>query len=389
VIVRVLVTSSRLPAAIEEIRKLGRTGHEVLASDTFASSPGSHSKHVKERFVTASPTFDTAKFLDDIEAIVAAHPVDLLMPAFEEVYYLAKHRDRIERHTELFTPSFEVLRELHDKERFLSLASRMGFTVPATRVATSRRELAKITREMPGFFARAAYSRGGVKLFTDTGPLAGGVSLEDCEPTVDNPFLVQPFVEGEDLCTYSIVHHGEVAAHATYVHPLTIEHSGGITFESIDEPRTLEVTRRVVEEMGYHGQLGLDFIRTDDDLVVVECNPRPTAGLAVMPDEMFDRGLRNDTGGRTLVAPAGAKRMLSLAIIRNMVLDMKEMPEDLDALVSSGKDIYADPKDIVPLLYQFIAYSHVIGYRMRAGQVKRSDLMQGYFYDICWNGDEI
>jgi hypothetical protein len=387
--VRVLVTSSRLPAALEEIRKLGRTGHFVLASDTFASSPGNHSKHVKERFVTASPTYDSSRFLDDVEAILEAHSVDLLMPAFEEVYYLAKHRARFERHTELFASSFEVLRELHDKERFLGLARRMGLTVPATRTATSREELAKITQEMPGFFARAAYSRGGVKLFTDTGPLAGGVRLEDCEPTVDNPFLVQPFVEGQDLCTYSIVHHGEVTAHVTYIHPLTIEHSGGITFESIDEPRTLEITRRVVEETGYHGQIGMDFIRTDDGLVVIECNPRPTAGLAVMPDEMFDRGLRNDTDGETLVAPAGEKRMLSLAIIRNMVLDMKEMPEDLEALVSSGKDIYADPRDIVPLMYQFIAYSHVIGYRMRAGQVKRSDLMQGYFHDICWNGDEI
>ncbi len=386
---RVLVTSSRLPAALEEIRKLGRTGHEVLASDTFRSSPGNHSKFVSERFVTAAPTHDPARFLDDVEAIVREHGVDRVMPAFEEIFHLARHRDRIEAHAELFAPSFDVLRRLHDKESFLALSAELGLEVAETRVARSRDELAEITASMPRFFARAAYSRGGVTLFTNAGSLAGSVSLEECEPTPDNPFLVQPFIEGEDLCTYSIVHHGRVTAHVTYVHPLMIEHSGGITFESIVEPGTLEATERIARATNYHGQMGLDFLRTGDGLVLVECNPRPTAGLAVMPDELFDRGLRDDTGGETLVAPAGARRMLSLAIIRNMVLDWSEMPEDLDALVHSGKDIYADPGDVVPLLYQFIAYSHVIGYRLHEHHVKRSDLMQGYFYDICWNGEAL
>jgi hypothetical protein len=31
----------------------------------------------------------------------------------------------------------------------------------------------------------------------------------------------------------------------------------------------------------------------------------------------------------------------------------------------------------------------VIGFRMKTRRVLRTDLMEGYFYDICWNGSEI
>lgn len=388
-VVRALVTSSRLPFALEQIRKLGRCGHTVYASDTFRSSPGNHSRHTARGFITASPTFETARFLDDLEEILCENPVDRLIPAFEEVFYIARHRERFAGLTELFFADFATLRRLHDKVAFLSLAEEIGLRVPPTRVAKSLAELEAATREFPRFFARPAYSRGGVTLFTNTGPLAGAVPIEECEPTETNPFVVQPFVEGLDLCTYSVVQRGHVAAHVTYVHPMTLEHAGGIVFESVVEPETLEATRRIVEATGYHGQISIDFLRTEEGLVVVECNPRPTAGLTVMPDGLFDVAIRDEAGDETLVAPAGERRKLSLAILRNMVTDWREIPQDLEALVSAGRDIYADPRDIVPMMYQLVAYSHILGYRMKTRRVKRGDLMQGYFYDICWNGDEI
>ena len=39
---RLLITSSRMPFALDAIRKLGERGHEVFAADSYAASPGSH-----------------------------------------------------------------------------------------------------------------------------------------------------------------------------------------------------------------------------------------------------------------------------------------------------------------------------------------------------------
>ena len=108
-VARVLITSTRMPFAIDAIRKLGATGHRVFASDTFATAPGNHSRYVEEAFVTPSPTFATEAFVRAIEAIVARCVIDVILPSFEEALYLAAYRDRLEPQTELFTPPLETL----------------------------------------------------------------------------------------------------------------------------------------------------------------------------------------------------------------------------------------------------------------------------------------
>jgi len=387
--VRFLLTSSRLPFALEAIRKLGRSGHTVYASDTFRSAPGSHSKHVAEAFVTAAPAWDPAGFLDDLEAIVSSVAVDLVLPAFEEVFYIVRHRARIEAHARVFAPSFDTLDRLHDKLRFHELASELGLSTLPVLVARDRGELGHAIRQFDRFFARPAYTRGGVTLFTNAGPLAGMSALDEHTPTAANPWLVSPFAEGADVCSYSVAHGGRVTAHATYCHPLTLEHAGGIVFESVVSEETLAVAREIAAATRYDGQLSLDFLRTDRGLYVIECNPRPSAGLMVMPDAMFDAAIRDASPQATLVAPAGTRRKLSLALIRNALVHRREAAENLAALLRRDPDIYADPRDLIPLLWQLVAYSRVLRYRLRHRRVRRTDLMQGYFDDICWDGAAI
>ena len=51
-LVKVLVTSSRMPFALGMVRKLAEAGHEVYAADDYELSPGSHSKYLAGHFVT-------------------------------------------------------------------------------------------------------------------------------------------------------------------------------------------------------------------------------------------------------------------------------------------------------------------------------------------------
>src|SRR5690606_37970317 len=85
---RVLVTSSRMPFAVDEIRKLGEAGHEVFAADTFPYAPGSHSKYVEDGIVTPSPSEEPEAYVDAVERIVASYGIELVIPCFEEVFYL-------------------------------------------------------------------------------------------------------------------------------------------------------------------------------------------------------------------------------------------------------------------------------------------------------------
>ncbi len=388
---RALVTTSRMPVAIDIVRKLGQQGHRVTATDTFSTAPGSHSKYVESAPLTASPRFDTQRFVADVSKIVRDEGIHVVIPAFEEVFYLAKHRAELPGSAQYFFPTFEALLELHDKARFSDLARRLGLAVPSSSIARSRDDLASAIRAFPHYFAKPVFSRGGVDLLTNAGPLAGALRVDECEPTAERPWIVQEFVQGIDVCTCSIVHRGRITGHAAYVHPREIEHAGGIVFESVDEPECLAIARKLAEATNYHGLLSLDFLRTERGMVLIECNPRPTAGLHVMSPEMFETALLDRAEKNVLVAEPGVRRKYSVALVRDMILHVREAREDLRYLFSDAKEVVADPDDLLPALYQVLSYGHVVAYRQRLSshEHKNTELMSAYFADVCWNGEEM
>jgi predicted ATP-grasp superfamily ATP-dependent carboligase len=387
---KVLCTTSRMPFAVDEIRKLGEQGNEVYAADTFRTAPGSHSAEVHERLVVPAPKQETDAFVAAVAEVSAKNGIDLIVPMFEEVFYLARHRDRLPDDTRLFCPPFDVLSKVHDKASFLAFCETIDVPVPKTVVAHSPDELKAAIEEFPKYFARAAYSRGGVELLTNTGPLAGTVLVDDVAPTVDNPWVVQAFVEGTDLCSFSVVHEGRIAAHCTYEHPRTIEHAGGIEFVSVDEPRTLALAQRVTEATGYTGQVSFDWLVHDDGSIsIVECNPRPTDGVTLMDAKVLVDALLTP-GPNPVVVPAGRKSEIKFAMLRDMFREPANLPQDLRELFQAP-DIYHGKHDLRPFLYEVLSYSHVFAFRHHEHPHahKHTDLVAAQFFDVEWDGSPI
>jgi hypothetical protein len=203
-----------------------------------------------------------------------------------------------------------------------------------------------------------------------------------------NPWLVQEFVIGEDLCSMSIAHHGKLAAHCTYRHPLTIEHAGGIVFESIDCPEALEISRTYIEALDLHGQISFDTMQTAAGLTMIECNPRPTAAVFLMePGELSKAIFEPDFDAPTIV-PAGRREQIGIAILRDMFREPKNVPSDLRRLLDGTEDVYSQKGDRLPGLYQILSFTHILAYRHRLQTRKHSHsaLMEAQFYDIAWDG---
>lgn len=387
----VLVSSSRMPFAVQEIRKLGETGHEVYAADTFATAPGNHSRHVKKRLLTPAPADDPITYVDAVAVSVEAHGISRLLPTFEEGFYLARYRDRLPDDVDLFAAPFATLALLHDKIAFTQLCGELGIRVAPWAVASSRSELDAATRQFAdGFFARPAFSRGGLDLFTNRGPLAGAMRLADCSPTPGNPWVIQPFLPGQDRCSFAIAQHGRLLAHVAYVHPRTIDHAGGIVFESITDLEMVEVCRRIVEATDYHGQLAFDFIRGDDGLFVLECNPRATAGVAMMSAQEFTAAIADELDGGLVVIPSGRRRKITTAVVREMIRDWRAIPDTVRALLRGGEDLYGTLDDPLPAVFQLLSYVHVLRYRVRQPDgPRRSKLTAAYLHDLRWNGEPL
>ncbi|MDB4970258.1 MAG: hypothetical protein JWN44_5947 [Myxococcales bacterium] len=387
----VLFTSSRLPVALDEIRKFGRNGHRIFAADTFGSAPGSHSRHVTARAKVIAPATSPTRFVRDIKQLIRAWHIDLLVPCFEEVFYLARHLSELSEIVQLFTTGFRVLARLHDKARFNALAHALGIAAPRSLLARSARELVAALRVFPRYFAKPVFSRGGLDMLTNFGPLAGAIEVAAVRPTSAQPWLVQEYIDGVDVCSFGVAQRGRVTLHCSYIHPRQIEHAGGIVFESIVDPDALRCAERIVAATGYHGQFGFDFRRNGHGLIVLECNTRPTAGVHLTSDAALLHAVLEKPDGPVHVVPAGVRRLYSSALLRDLVLHPSNFRDDLAYLRSDVRDVYFERDDRMPALFQWLAYGRVLPFLRRRGFAARAGttLMAAYFDGIAWDGQRI
>jgi predicted ATP-grasp superfamily ATP-dependent carboligase len=381
---KILITSSRMPYAVGMARKLADAGHTVYASDAYELAPGSHSKYLAGHFVTGSPRDATEQFIDDVERIASENEIELIVPSFEEVFYLATQRERLARVTRVYAPAFETLARVHDKATFQALTDKLGIRTPETVVARSDDELREGVERFPRYFGRAAFSRGGVALLTNTGPLAGHVSIDDCHATPESPWLIQEYVDGPMLCTYTTMYGGKATSHCTYRAPRQWEHSTAIAFESVDGSETLEIASAIAGDLGYTGQMSLDFVDDGGTLYMIECNPRATDGLLLVDSKDLAEGLIEDERELTMVPP-GEEVQLSMAVFGQMFDEgLREWPKSIRDLAHI-RDANKGWHDHMPTLYNFLAFAHHAKLEMK----ERTALFVAMAGDISWDGQPI
>jgi predicted ATP-grasp superfamily ATP-dependent carboligase len=382
--VRILVTTARMPFALGLIRRLGDAGHELLASDSYTAAPGGHSRYVSEHFVTPAPRVDPQGFVSEVARVAAEHDVQAIVPSWEDVFYLSALRDELPPEVSLYAAPFEALARLHDKSSFQRLCEELDVRAPSTAVARSREELRDAIDRVPRYFARAAFSRGGVTLLTNEGPLAGHISVDDVEPSEESPWLVQEFVDGPMLCTYSTLHEGRATAHCAYRAPRQWEHSTGIQFLAVDGGQSLEVVETIGRELGYTGQASFDFVVSPDGLVIIECNPRTTDGVLLMEAEQLAGGIL-DPGRELWSVEPGRTVQLDFAVFAQLFREpLRETPGTIHDL-RQVRDADAGWHDHLPQLYSFLAFAH----HERMSIRERKQLMVAMSEDVCWNGEPI
>jgi hypothetical protein len=388
---RILVTSARMPFALGVIRQLASSGHEVHSSDTYASAPGNHSRYLAGHLVTVSPREQAEQFARQVRDYCAEHAIDVVVPTWEEAFYLATAREAIEDVATLYTADFETLARVHDKHSFDELVERLGIRAPVGVTVRSDAELDEAIGRWPHYFGRGVYSRGGVTLLTNHGPLAGRVKPEDVHPTPEAPWLIQEFVEGPMVCTYSTLHEGRVTAHSTYRAPRQFHHSTGVQFESIDGSASLAVVEKLGAELGYTGQMSLDFVDTGDGLSIIECNPRTTDGVLLLEGDELASGLLAgidpaiEPPAEPFVVPPGRVLQLDFAVFGAMFSEgWREIPGTIHDLVAvRGAD--RGWHDQLPALYSFLAFCH----HERLSLREHRKLQVAMYEDVSWDGEPI
>jgi hypothetical protein len=292
---RVLVTGARALIALDLARSFAAAGWDAHLADSIAPWGASLAPMARGRLHrTAGPRFTFADFCRDLNRLVERLDPALVIPTCEEVFYVAEAAQRGGFAERIFAPPPSLLRRLHSKVEFATLAAEAGVDAPETLRLCSRADVAALKPRARELVFKPEFSRFASRALIRPKPDA----LDALAPTPDAPWAAQAFETGEEICLWSAARAGELVAFAAYRPTWRLGHSASFYFEVDEDPALLAFARRIACATKATGQLAYDVIRRPDGSIApLECNPRGVSGV-----HLFDaaprlaRALAGETG---------------------------------------------------------------------------------------------
>ena len=236
--------------------------------------------------------------------------VSILIPVGEETLYVLSHYppaytilmsflslicSYISKHKHMFPPGccilasdLSTLEILHDKFQFSQLTTECGNvrptpTIKVTSVYHVTSFLHSRSDPKEKFILKPVHSRGGMMQVicskSDNNPPPEHIF----NASSSNPWVLQKYVNGTALSSFAVAHKGEVLGFVSYKGVCSSDMTNGFSVirQTVRNAHLLKWTRNIVEEMVYTGQIGFDFIESDEGYIYpLECNPRATNGVA-------------------------------------------------------------------------------------------------------------
>ena len=306
---RALILGARAPAALEIARRLAGGGHWVAVADSVSCHITGSSRSVAETLRLPPPRTALSDFARTLDRLVREHLIDIVVPTCEEVFYLAHVRAALPRQCFVCAAPFELLARLHSKIDFIALARGCGASVPETRAVRSLEEARNWAAGRP-LVMKPEFSRFGVHVRIHPQGLPA-----DAPPLLDlGRWAAQLYCQGSDLCSYGIAFEGVLTANICYRPTYRLKRSSSYYFEPASIPEIDHFVARLVQETGFTGQISFDWILGDDGVpTVLECNPRATSGLHLLPEDADL--LQILTGGSSLSFDADKARPAMIAAL--------------------------------------------------------------------------
>jgi len=378
----ILITGARAPVAFHLAKLLIDAGHSVTLVD-----------HLKNPLAAASqlkiPYCRIPAFTEDPEAagdalhdVIEKRGINLVIPTCEEVLHLAALWKRKPPKATLFAPELADLSQVHHKYHFIRLCHDLGISTPRTRLIKTPQDLAPYVKDAHNLVFKPVWSRFGSQVLIR--PKAR--KLQGIQPTPQNPWVAQEYVDGTELCVYAIARAGKLIALSAYRGLVRAGPGAAVCFAPENSEPLRDFVAKIVLAAAWTGQISFDVIRTQDGRILpIECNPRATSGLHFFRDgSAFSQAIfgHTDSVKRDVTAPQTLPLALWLYGL-GMMLNKQQRPVFLDALRRSG-DVMRWPLDRVGYAAQVRAVAEFAGIALR----HRISLERASTWGIEWNGKD-
>ena len=373
---KIMITGTRAPAALDLIRTLNAQGHIVFSADSMRFPLSRFSNCVSKHIRLPSPNRNLIQYKDALIQAIIKHKIDWLIPTCEEIFFISRFHEELSQYCLLFLEPLEKLKNLHNKYDIMSLIQECDILIPETTLLNSNKDK-KNLKNVP-LVIKPVYSR-----------FASFVLIKPSQKqidalTIDKPYVAQEFIEGKEFCVYSLAQKGKLIARAAYHPKYTAGAGAGIYFEPA-HPKDLDVfLEKIIAKINFTGQISFDFIENSNGLYVLECNPRATSGLHLLVDKINWQEALN--GIPQITALSTQPKMLKFAMLSYELKAL--LSPNAKAFFSDYKqaqDVLNHPKDGWMHLKSIVSIMEIC-YR---GLRFRKNFKNAATDDIEWNGESL
>jgi D-aspartate ligase len=272
------------------IRSLGIKGIPVLALDPNPLAIGLYSKYAK-KIICPDPLHSERDFVDFLQDIgKSLDEPGILFPSTDAyVAAIAKARAKLEDYYRIPFSSWEVIKEIVDKEKQYDKAMAAGIAIPKTFAPRSARDIKEMGAALGyPFILKPAYSHPFVVKYRIKAVKVNSpdelIKQFELYTSAGHKMLMQEIVGGNADRLYEFYSYTNREGE-----PLGIfvqrkleqyppDFGSGTVFESVEEPDLVELGIRLLKTFKYHGISFSEFKRDprDGQFKLIEFNPRTT-----------------------------------------------------------------------------------------------------------------
>jgi hypothetical protein len=312
-----IILDARLPVAHDLASALTNEGFSVIAADTYRAALSAHRHAGTRTAIVPSSRFDRAGCAAAVDAL--GDGASVVVAAMESALHLAFAGSIQSR---LFAPDGPTGLALHNRGRFRSFLREAGIRAPSFEVAADLEDVARCAAQWGTVLVQPVCSRAGEHTV-----LVDPQNGRDHEPSAFGPapYLVQRIVTGRSESSLSVVADGRVTAHVAYIAERSAD--GTETVRAINPEPSLPAARAVARFARY-GFIGLDHLRDPDgSLWTLECNPRPTRGMPLIPAREIATSIAGTATRDTVVIEPGSAHRTTGTRLRSITKGWKPIDD--------------------------------------------------------------
>lgn len=284
------VTYGWCRSAYTVVRSLAARGVEVHVGDSSPFAMSRFSRFTKS--FTRLPDFfaEPEAYVDALAEAIERTGCKVLMPCFEDVELVIRHRDRLPADVRVAVPAFEDWAVAEDKLDYVERVAAAGCPVPRTYRIESREALRDVAAKLTfPIVVKVRMGNGarGVEIVERRDDLEAQffALVEEFELSVHRWPILQEQLRGRKFKLDGVFREGESVAISVFeiLRCKGANKFGTSTFRvTVDEPQVTQHAIQALQALNWHGMFNTDWICDENGTAhLIDINGRLSGAVAV------------------------------------------------------------------------------------------------------------